>query len=131
MDEDPQQFGCMPTPDESMMGYGMAEASYDAGLWGEVSMQPQAAGPEEQWSLWQPTQPPRRNRRASSAGPPALSSEGVMVRELGTFMESVELRGTDPDESGSKQRSWSDGDLPAFREAMEASDPAWQSCQKE
>jgi len=121
-DEDPQQFGRMPTPDESMMGFGMAEA-YPAGLWGEVSMEPmqKAAGSEEECSLWQPTRP-RSKRRASSVGRLDFCSEGVMLREFGTFMEAVELTGTDADELGNK-RSWSDGDLPAFKEALEASDP--------
>jgi len=42
-----------------------------------------------------------------------------MLREFGTFMESMQMR--EETMEGSRHRSWSDSDLPAFREAMEDS----------
>jgi len=42
---------------------------------------------------------------------------GYALRVRGTFMEAMQIR--DEDYLESRQRSWSDGDLPAFREAMD------------
>uniref|UniRef100_A0A7S0AHS7 Uncharacterized protein n=1 Tax=Pyrodinium bahamense TaxID=73915 RepID=A0A7S0AHS7_9DINO len=46
-----------------------------------------------------------------------VSGREVVLRAAGTFMESMQLR--EDMTEGSLRRSWSDSDLPAFREAME------------
>jgi len=57
-------------------------------------------------------------RRRTASAQPVLGKQ-VMLREFGTFMESMQMR--EETLEGSRQRSWSDSDLPAFREAMEDS----------
>jgi len=133
------------------MGYQSMEA-YPAGVWNEVltpdvgfrsvqdlsgawQQEPTSSSttPSEASEALEPTKAklppepsaPRVARSFTVTCLPAVDAgEGVMLREWGTFMEAVELRDIDPeDQLGSRQRSWSEGDLPAFRDAMEASEP--------
>mmetsp|Transcript_39478 Transcript_39478/g.84156 ORF Transcript_39478/g.84156 Transcript_39478/m.84156 type:complete len:424 (+) Transcript_39478:679-1950(+) len=50
--------------------------------------------------------------------PIPVFQEGVALRVRGTFMEAMKIRDEEP-LALSRQRSWSDGDLPAFRDAMD------------
>lgn len=58
-------------------------------------------------------------RRSATVSLLPVPGKQVMLREYGTFMESMHMR--EDLMEGSRQRSWSDSDLPAFREAMEDS----------
>jgi len=82
-----------------------AEASHTSGGAANTSSEAEGGLPEG------------RRRRVGSALP--VLGKQVMLREFGTFMESMQVREETMD--GSRQRSWSDSDLPAFREAMEDS----------
>eukprot|EP00971_Amphidinium_carterae_P105087 2080936-Amphidinium_carterae.2 len=47
----------------------------------------------------------------------ASACDGVALRLKGTFMEAMQINEEQP--NASMKRSWSEGDLQAFREAME------------
>merc|ERR1719242_595271 len=49
-------------------------------------------------------------------GPGAIVGDGIALRVRGTFMEAMQLK---CDLQETRARSWSDGDLQAFRNAME------------
>jgi len=51
-------------------------------------------------------------------GPGAIVGDGIALRVRGTFMEAMQLK---CDFQEVRARSWSEGDLPAFRNAMEES----------
>jgi len=59
------------------------------------------------------------HRRQSVTLQTVPDEKQVILREYGTFMESMSVR--EEMMEGSRQRSWSDSDLPAFRDAMEDS----------
>lgn len=63
---------------------------------------------------------------AESLNTPVTTADlsGLQLRVRGTFMEVMQVGEESEEPIASRQRSWSDGDLPAFREAMMDDDPS-------